>query len=157
METLLKLAEIPIGSYATWGIILFVGVTGLVQISPIKIDPWSKIAHAIGRAINKEVIDKVNKLENDVSALKEIGDSRDAKEDERHARTLRRDILRFGEELRHIPKHSKERFDDVLLEITEYESYCNAHPDFKNRMTTATVNLIMSVYEKCLEDDSFLK
>lgn len=156
METLLKLAEIPIGSYAAWGLVLFVGVTGLIQITPIKLNPWSKIARSIGRAINKDVIDKVNKLENDVSALKEIGDTRDAKEDERHARTLRRDILRFGEEIRHIPKHSKERFDDVLLEITEYESYCNSHPDFKNRMTTATVHLIMSVYEKALEEGGFL-
>ena len=156
METLLKLAEIPIGAYASWGIVLFIAVTGLVQIAPIKFDPWSRIAQAIGRAINKDVMDKFNKLENDVSALRELGDTRDAKEDERHARTLRRDILRFGEEVRHVPKHTKERFDDVLLEITEYESYCNSHPDFKNRMTTATVHLIMSVYEKALEEDGFL-
>ena len=156
METLLKLAEIPIGAYASWGVVLFIAVTGVIQLAPIKFDPWSKIAHSVGRAINKEVIDKVNKLENDVSALREVGDSRDEKEDERHARTLRRDILRFGDEIRHIPKHSKERFDDILLEITEYEAYCDSHPDFKNRMTTSTVKLIVSVYEKCLEDDSFL-
>ncbi len=128
----------------------------MIQISPIKIDPWSKLARAIGRAINKEVIDKVNKLEADVAEIKEIGDSRDAKEDERHAKTLRRDILRFGDEIRHTPGHSKERFDDILLEITEYEAYCNSHPEFKNRMTTSTVKLIVSVYEKALEDDSFL-
>ena len=156
METLLKLAEIPIGAYASWGVVLFIAVTGVIQLTPIKLDPWSKIASTIGKAINKEVIDKVNKLENDVSALREVGNSRDAKEDERHARTLRRDILRFGDEIRHIPKHSKERFDDILLEITEYEAYCDSHPDFKNRMTTSTVKLIVSVYEKCLEDDSFL-
>ena len=156
METLLKLAEIPIGAYASWGVVLFIAVTGVIQLTPIKLDPWSKIASAIGKAINKEVIDKVNKLENDVSALREVGNSRDAKEDERHARILCRDILRFGDEIRHIPKHSKERFDDILLEITEYEAYCDSHPDFKNRMTTSTVKLIVSVYEKCLEDDSFL-
>ena len=156
METLLKLAEIPIGAYASWGVVLFIAVTGVIQLAPIKFDPWSKIARSVGRAINKEVIDKVNKLENDVSALREVGDSRDEKEDERHARTLRRDILRFGDEIRHIPKHSKERFDDILLEITEYEAYCDSHPDFKNRMTTATVHLIMSVYEKALEEDGFL-
>lgn len=156
METLLKLAEIPIGAYASWGVVLFIAVTGLIQIAPIKFDPWSRIAQAIGRAINKEVMDKVNKLENDVSALRELGDTRDAKEDERHARTLRRDILRFGDEIRHIPKHSKERFDDILLEITEYEAYCDSHPDFKNRMTTSTVKLIVSVYEKALEEDGFL-
>lgn len=156
MEFLSKLVEIPIGSYAAWGSVLLIGVTGLIQISPIKIDPWSKLARAIGRAINKDVIDKVNKLEADVAEIKEIGDSRDAKEDERHAKTLRRDILRFGDEIRHTPGHSKERFDDILLEITEYEAYCNSHPEFKNRMTTSTVKLIISVYEKSLEDDSFL-
>ena len=156
METLKQLAEIPIGAYASWGVVLFIAITGVIQIAPIKLDPWSRIAQVIGRAINKEVMDKVNKLENDVSALRELGDSRDAKEDERHAKTLRRDILRFGDEIRHIPKHSKERFDDILLEITEYEAYCDSHPDFKNRMTTSIVKLIVSVYEKCLEDDSFL-
>ena len=156
MEFLSKLAEIPIGSYAAWGTVLLIGVSGLIQISPIKIDPWSKFARTIGRAINKEVIDKVNKLEDDVATIKEVGDTRDAKEDERHARTLRRDILRFGDEIRHIPKHSKDRFDDILLAITEYEAYCDSHPAFKNRMTTSTVKLIVSVYEKCLEDDSFL-
>lgn len=156
MEFLSKLVDIPIGSYAAWGSVLLIGVTGLIQISPIKVDPWSKLARAIGRAINKDVIDKVNKLEADVAEIKEIGDSRDAKEDERHAKTLRRDILRFGDEIRHTPGHSKERFDDILLEITEYEAYCNSHPEFKNRMTTSTVKLIVSVYEKDLEDDSFL-
>lgn len=156
MEILNKLAEIPIGSYAAWGSVILIVVTGMIQISPIKIDPWSKFARAIGRAINKEVIDKVNKLEADVAEIKDIGDSRDAKEDERHAKTLRRDILRFGDEIRHTPGHSKERFDDILLEITEYEAYCDSHPEFKNRMTTSTVKLIVSVYEKSLEDDSFL-
>ena len=156
MELLNKLADIPIGSYATWGTVLLIAITGVIQISPIKIDPWSTLACIIGRAINKEVIDKVNKLESDVAKIKEIGDTRDAKEDERHAKTLRRDILRFGDEIRHVPKHSKERFDDVLLEITEYESYCSSHPEFKNQMTTSTVKLIVSTYEKCLEDDSFL-
>ena len=41
-------------------------------------------------------------------------------------------------------------------EYQEYEAYCDSHPDFKNRMTTSTVKLIVSVYETCLEDDSFL-
>lgn len=156
MELLQKLADIPIGSYTAWGTIILIAVSGAIQISPIKIDPWSSLARSIGRAINKDVIDKVNKLEADVAEIKEIGDTRDAKEDERHAKTLRRDILRFGDEIRHTPGHSKERFDDILLEITEYESYCDSHPDFKNRMTTSTVKLIVSVYEKSLEDDSFL-
>ena len=32
----------------------------LIQIAPIKLDPWSAIARAVGRAINKDVIDKLD-------------------------------------------------------------------------------------------------
>ena len=44
-----------------------VGVLGaltVLQVAPIKINPWTWIARAIGRAINAEVIAKVDKLEN---------------------------------------------------------------------------------------------
>ena len=40
----------------TGGGIVLVAMT-LIQISPIKLDPWSAIARAVGRAINKDVTD----------------------------------------------------------------------------------------------------
>ena len=43
----------------TGGGIVLVAMT-LIQISPIKLDPWSAIARAVGRAINKDVIDKLD-------------------------------------------------------------------------------------------------
>ncbi len=42
---------------ATGGGILLVAMT-LIQIAPIKLNPWSALAKAIGRAINGEVIAK---------------------------------------------------------------------------------------------------
>lgn len=35
----------------------------LVQIAPIKVDPWSWIAKKVGRAINGEVLEKFGELE----------------------------------------------------------------------------------------------
>lgn len=40
----------------TGGGIILVAMT-LIQIAPIKLDPWSAVARAIGRAINKDVIE----------------------------------------------------------------------------------------------------
>ena len=41
---------------------MFLGIPTLVQVSPIKVNPWSWLARKIGRAINGEVIDRVDRL-----------------------------------------------------------------------------------------------
>ena len=43
------------------GSALFVLLT-LLQLAPIKINPWSAIAKAFGRAINSEVLEKVEMI-----------------------------------------------------------------------------------------------
>ena len=40
------------------GGILFVVLT-LVQVAPIKVNPWTALGRSIGRVLNKEVMDKI--------------------------------------------------------------------------------------------------
>lgn len=126
---------------------LFAGTT-LVQIAPIKVNPWSWLGKAIGRAINAEVIQKVDKLEGDLQKLKEHSEEHEAK-------SCRIRILRFGDEILHDVHHSKEHFDQILLDITEYENYCREHPRFKNNMTAITTSVIMSTYQECWKENKF--
>lgn len=127
---------------------LFGGMT-LLQIAPIKIDPWSWLARKIGRAINGEVLDKVDQLEKRVDNLKGFMDERAAKD----ARTR---VLRFGDECLHGDKHSKEHYDQILRDITEYETYCDEHPGFQNNMAVLTIGSIKSNYQRRLADHDFL-
>lgn len=126
---------------------LFAGTT-LVQIAPIKVNPWTWVAKAIGRAINAEVIQKVDKLEGDLRNLKEHSEEHEAK-------SCRIRILRFGDEILHGVHHSKEHFDQILLDITDYENYCKDHPRFKNNMTAITTSVIMSTYQECWMEKKF--
>ena len=153
MSVLSELAKIPIGSYATWGAVIFVAATGLVQISPIKINPWSAAASAIGRAINKDVIAK----EDEIMEMRRVGEKRSNEEDERNAKEARRRILRFGDEVRHGQRHSKEHCDEIILDITDYEHYCATHPDFKNQKAQSTIKLLVKEYERCLAENDFLE
>ena len=121
----------------------------LIQITPIKINPWSWIARIIGRAINGEVLEKVNSLSEDVKALKD-------EDAEQWASLSRSHILRFGDELLHGVPHSKEHFDQILIDISKYESYCDEHQDYKNNIANATIKQIKNTYQKCLEDNKFL-
>lgn len=121
----------------------------IIQISPIKINPWTALARRIGRAINGELMEKVDKLEKDIKQL-------DHDAWERNAKSARARVLRFGDELIHNVHHSKEHFDDILQDITDYEKYCDDHPDFKNDRMKLTAQLIKEQYCKCMETHNFL-
>lgn len=121
----------------------------LIQIAPIKIDPWSWLGKCIGRAINGEVLDKVETLSQDVKKNK-------ADDDEQWASLSRSHILRFGDELLHGVAHSKEHFDQILLDISKYEKYCSEHKDYLNDVAHETIKRIKNTYQKCLEENSFL-
>ena len=83
----------------------------LIQIAPIEVNPWSAIAAAIGRAINREVIARMEKLSDDVATIQRTMDERDAI-------LCRSRILLFGDEILHEVRHSKEHFDQILLDIS---------------------------------------
>ena len=143
------LSKINLGSIAATGGIVLLIVMTVIQISPIKINPWSWIAKRIGRAINQEVIDKVDKLEKDVATIK-------ANEDEREATLCRTRILRFGDELLHGVKHSKEHFDQILIDITYYENYCSTHATYRNNVAVLTIQQVKDTYRKCMREKTFL-
>ena len=93
----MELKEILLGG----GGVLLVLLT-MIQIAPVKINPWTVIAKAIGRAINAEVLRDLQTVKQDLADHIRIDGERDA--DEHRAR-----ILRFNNELlRDIP-HTRDR------------------------------------------------
>lgn len=121
----------------------------LIQITPIKFNPWSWIGRCIGRVINGEVLARVDDLDKKVINL-------ESKSDERNATLCRTHILRFGDEILHGVPHSKEHYEQILLDVDTYEEYCNEHPEYKNNIAVATIKHIKKKYQEHLEEDSFL-
>ena len=107
----------------------------IIQLAPIKVNPWSKIARAIGRAMNVEIMDKLNE-----------GEATDA----------RYRILRFDDEIRHHVKHTEEHFNQIMDDIDEYERYCSAHPNYKNSKAVLAIENTRRTYERCRRENSFL-
>ena len=128
---------------------LLIVLLTLIQIAPIKINPWSAIAKTLGRAINKEMMDKLESLDKEMKQL------RDATALE-SALNRRVRILHFGDEALHGQKHTKEHFDQILRDIDKYEHYCSTHPEFENNVTVLTSARIKEIYQKCLADGDFL-
>ena len=150
------LEELTIGELLGWGSAAVVALSCVVEFSKIKINPWTWLARHVGRAINGEVLDKMDTLNERVDKLSDKVDKIEARQDERDAKTARTHILRFGDEVRIGVRHSKESFDEVLADITAYESYCNAHPEFPNNRTRAAEKFISETYDECLRENKFL-
>lgn len=118
----------------TGGGLLLIVLT-LVQIAPIKVNPWSAIAAAIGRALNKDVIDLIEKGK---------------------AETARYRIIRFNDEIRHDVRHTEEHFTQIIDDIDTYERFCETHKSFPNGKAVHSIANIRKIYDKCCEENTFL-
>lgn len=118
-----------IGNVKDWtfvgGWILFIILT-LVQITPIKINPWSAILRWIGNALTGD-------LRNDLNGL--ITDVR------------RQTILTFARECRHEVEHSAEEWNHVLQVAIEYEEFCEKHK-IKNGRIQQDTKYIRDLYQE---------
>ena len=111
----------------------------IIQIAPIKVNPWSAIARLLGKAINADVLKKLDDVESEAKETQKTLDEHIRMDDERNADSHRQRILQFNNELlRNIP-HTEEDFIEVLGEIDFYEDYCKTHPEYKNNRATHAI------------------
>lgn len=95
------------------------------------------------------MIDKVNILDKGLTSLRN-------EYEEKETIDARRSILRFGDEIGHGLRPSKEHFEQILKDIDYYEIYCKTHANFENSVATATIAKIKKVYQRNLENDTFI-
>lgn len=120
----------------------------LIQIAPVKVNPWSFLARALGKAFNGEVISRLDGLE------KTLCDHIHTDE-EHNADEYRRRILRFNNELICEIPHTREEFLEALSDIDGYEGYCKTHPDYKNNRCWHAIANINRVYDDRLKLHDF--
>lgn len=145
-----------------WTAVVIILLT-LIEITPIKFNPWSWFAKKIGKAFNGEVMKEIGGLKKEMGKVnqevkyikKDVSDIREEAK-EREATNRRSRILEFGDEILHDVDYSKEHWDSILMDCSEYENYCDDHPHYMNNVAKATIKHIKHMYDKHLEEDTFL-
>lgn len=161
IEAIVKaIANLTVGEFISY-LALFLGaVATIVEKTSKTIKPLTNLAKRIGRAINGELMAKVDSMEQKfdlkVDTLNQKIEKMDEEEQLQRAKDARTRVLRFGDELLHDVLHTKEHFDDVLRDITFYEKYCDDHPEFENDQMHITAEHIKETYHRCLKEHSFL-
>lgn len=127
----------------------------LIEVSPIKINPWSRLAKIIGHALNADVMARLDTMQQCQTETRERLDEHIAKDDAQTASLWRTQILRFNDELIDDKHHTREHFIEILAIIDAYEDYCRSHPDYKNNRCICAVANIKRVYNERLQKHDF--
>lgn len=119
-----------------------------VEITPIKLSPWTAIFNWFGKRLNKDVTDKIDKigekLEHHIKESEEI-----------ELKTRRMSILDFSSSIIRGVNYHKEKFDFMINECDQYEKYCKDN-DIKNGVAEASIAEIRRIYGEHLRNNNFL-
>ena len=92
--------------------VVLVGAVTLIEVAPIKINPWRKLLKWIGDVINGELRADVTEMKRDFEQTK--------------ANDMRWNILNFANSCRRGETHGKDEWRHVIAQIAEYEEYTEA-------------------------------
>ena len=150
-----------IQTYWSQGLIYLILGSGIIQIAPIKINPFTWLAKKIGNALTAdlksdlkadftELNDKVNNIETKLET--HINENKRERAADYRAR-----IIRFNDEIMEEKTHTKEYYDNILEDIDKYEAYCKEHPEYPNNKAVMAIHNIKAKYEEYMENNSFKK
>lgn len=135
---------------------VLVALLSLLEIAPIKVNPWSAIARGLGRAFNAEVLADLKAVQKAQQDTRSALDKHQAADDEYKAECHRAALLAFNTSLLRGELHTQEDFFDAFRHIDQYEDYCRSHPGYKNNRASHAIANIGRVYDERLKARDFL-
>ena len=143
IETALNFLQENIGS-----ILSVLGVFGIgLEIAPAKIKPISWLLKKMGKVMNAEIIQKVEKLENEFQGFKK-------EEDIEKINNIRKEIVDFSLSCQRHEHHTRDEFDRIFERVDEYHNLLKKY-EMQNGKIDIEVAYINKVYQSCLEENRF--
>ena len=127
------LEELTAGELAGWATVVLIVLFSLIQISPIKLNPWDAIFGWIGKKINGKMHEQMDELKKAVRDL--------------WINEHRQSILDYARECRAGIEHDAEEWNHILAVAAEYELYCEKNT-VSNGVVKADTDYIRCLYQE---------
>ena len=119
-------------------------ISGIITLAGTMITVFSNSVRT--RRENKDRLDQIErKLD------KHIADN-----EKESATVCRSRILRFANDVRHGNEFTKDYWDTIMIDVTEYTKYTDDHPDFKNKVCIHAIELLERKYDELLLSNGFV-
>ena len=99
------------GEILGWAALLLVIVMSLIEISPLKVNPWDNILGWFGKKTNGKLQEELKELKKQVQDM--------------WVATHRQSVLTFAREARAGVDHSSDEWTNILNIIADYEQFVN--------------------------------
>ena len=125
--------KLTAGEMAGWALTALILLMSLIQISPMKLNPWDHILGWIGKKTQGELRKQVSDLQKQVTDI--------------WISSHRQSILTFARECRADINHDAEEWNHILSIADEYEVYCSSH-SVSNGVVKADTRYIRDLYQE---------
>ncbi len=133
MTTYEVIKKLTAGEVAGWVLAVLILILSLIQISPLKLNPWDKILGWFGKKINGETEKRLKAVEKQVRDM--------------WINNHRQSILTFARECRADIEHSSDEWTNVLNLAEEYEKYVNEN-HVTNGIITQDTAYLRALYQE---------
>lgn len=127
------LRNLDVGSVAGEGLVILIIIFSLVQVMPIRVNPWDRILGWFGRKINRKTEEDLLDLKKQVRDL--------------WINNHRQGILTFARECRAGITHDSEEWSNILNLCEEYEKFTEAN-HVTNGVVRENTRYIRDLYQK---------
>ncbi len=134
----------------TWEKLLcwVLGGLTLVQIAPIKINPWSWLCNALKQILFGEIMKKLETVSTELSDLRQ-----DVETEKVSSKRWR--IMDFANSCLQGRRHTKEEWEHCLTELAWYEDYCERNR-IPNGVMVEAGKYLRATYQVRLQKKDFL-
>lgn len=134
---------------------LSVIISIFIQITPIKINPWSRLFKWIGKIITTESDKKIEKLITTTGKMEENITTLQTNMNENEKDRIRWEILDFANSCRNGRKHTKDEFQHIVALNDKYKNLLALTGD-KNGVFEIEYDYIKKIYAERQEKNDFL-
>lgn len=130
-------SKLTAGEMAGWAVVMLILLFSLIQIAPVKLNPWDNILGWFGRKLNGRTEAELKELRKQVCDL--------------WISSHRHSILTFARECREEVRHDSEEWAHILSLADEYEIYCEKNT-VSNGVVKADTEYIRNLYQELSRD-----
>lgn len=144
-----------IGAIIGWIVVALGGLGTFVEVSKIKINPWSSLFKWIGKKMNEEVMKEIKDLKKSDEEICKKQAEIERQQAIDTADTIKAEVFSFYNECKRGLKHSEAEFNHIAQQNKKYLAIIEVTKE-PNGVYEAEYEYIMEIFKEAMTKNDFL-
>ena len=144
-----------IGAILGWIVVALGGLGTFVEVSKIKINPWSSLFKWIGKKMNEEVMEEIKDLKKSDEEICKKQAEIERQQAIDTADTIKAEVFSFYNECKRGLKHSEAEFNHIAQQNKKYLAIIEITKE-PNGVYEMEYEYIMEIFKKAMAENDFL-